>query len=323
MQNCENGKNEKKQVKRIINQISRGNIIYVLINMAVAFIYMFFEIIHIFIIEPNENKHELMLQEIVDSSGTYMIWAVVVGWVFLTEYFSRRKIKCLKSSTGKKMTKSTFVQILCVFMGVQLIGSLIAMGTEALMNIFGYTVMSQIEMASGFSTTFSMFLYASFVGPVIEEIIYRGYVMNGLKQHGKVFAIVISSILFGIMHANFAQNMFAFMVGIVLAYTAMEYGLKWSIVLHIINNCIFGDILGRLVSVLPELWQYIVMYGIEGAFLLAGIVVLWKKRKNVKRYIDSNRTKKKYYLYTLTSIWFIVFVVAHFLLSFVGIEKIS
>ena len=78
------------------------------------------------------------------------------------------------------------------------------------------------------------------IGPIAEEIVYRGFVMNILKPYGKHFAIVCSAIIFGIMHANIHQIFFAILVGLVLGYVAMEYSLKWAVALHIFNNCIFS-----------------------------------------------------------------------------------
>ncbi|CEN78343.1 CPBP family intramembrane glutamic endopeptidase [Paraclostridium sordellii] len=40
-----------------------------------------------------------------------------------------------------------------------------------------------------------------FVIALSEEIIYRGYIYNNLKKHNRVSAIIISGILFGIMHS--------------------------------------------------------------------------------------------------------------------------
>lgn len=40
-----------------------------------------------------------------------------------------------------------------------------------------------------------------FVIAIPEEIIYRGYIYNNFKKHNRMFAIIVSGILFGIMHA--------------------------------------------------------------------------------------------------------------------------
>ncbi|MCF0146850.1 MAG: CPBP family intramembrane metalloprotease [Clostridium sp.] len=40
-----------------------------------------------------------------------------------------------------------------------------------------------------------------FIVALPEEIIYRGYIYNFLKKHNRIFAIIISGILFGIMHS--------------------------------------------------------------------------------------------------------------------------
>ena len=121
-------------------------------------------------------------------------------------------------------------------MGAQLIYSLFGNSLELLLRLFGYTAMGQLDAASAQSTTLSMFLYTAVFAPVGEELIYRGLVMPQFQRYGKVFAIVTSALLFGVMHANLFQMPFAFLTGLVLGYTAAEFSLRWSILLHLLNN---------------------------------------------------------------------------------------
>lgn len=80
------------------------------------------------------------------------------------------------------------------------------------LNIIGFSLMSSMEEASMNEETFFMLLYAAVIAPVSEELVYRGFVMSSIKKYGKVFAIVVSSVLFGVMHGNLPQALFACMV---------------------------------------------------------------------------------------------------------------
>jgi uncharacterized protein len=62
--------------------------------------------------------------------------------------------------------------------------------------------------------------------------------------------------------------MFAILVGLILGYVAMKYSVKWSILLHVINNFIFGDLLSYMTLDLNESMQYIIFYVMEGIFLV-------------------------------------------------------
>lgn len=45
-----------------------------------------------------------------------------------------------------------------------------------------------------------IFIVQGIVVPVVEEIVYRGILLENLRKYGDVFAIVISALIFGMMH---------------------------------------------------------------------------------------------------------------------------
>ena len=53
------------------------------------------------------------------------------------------------------------------------------------------------------------------VGPVIEEIIFRGIIFNDLRAHVNVAAaVVIQAVIFGLFHMNLLQGIYAGMIGL-------------------------------------------------------------------------------------------------------------
>jgi len=114
------------------------------------------------------------------------------------------------------MMKSGMEYLLFSILGIQLHFSLFGSAVEYGLNLFGYTAESGEDIAMGGSLTVSMFLYCSFAGPVAEELIYRWFVMRSLQKYGKSFAIVISAVLFGLMHQNLVQSLFGIAAGLVL-----------------------------------------------------------------------------------------------------------
>jgi hypothetical protein len=65
---------------------------------------------------------------------------------------------------------------------------------------------------------------------------FRGAVLRALQPYGTNFAIVLTSLLFGLYHLVLFQGAFAFFVGLVFAYCALRFSIKWSMLLHLINN---------------------------------------------------------------------------------------
>lgn len=76
--------------------------------------------------------------------------------------------------------------------------------------------------------------------PICEEILYRGILLNKLRDGYSVFVtIIIQSILFGISHMNVIQGMYAFVLGVFFGYIVIWTGsLLSSIIMHIVINSI-------------------------------------------------------------------------------------
>ena len=179
----------------------------------------------------------------------------------------------------RKMTAKRLLQFVCLFLGTQLLFDLLGTALELGLNRFGLTATESIEAATSQSTTISMFIYACLVGPIVEELIYRGLVLHSFQKYGKMFALIVSSVLFGIMHGNLPQGIFATGVGLLLGYVAMEYSIVWSIVLHIINNMVLCDLLSYLISGFSEQVQNGIIYALFILGAIISVIILWKKRK--------------------------------------------
>lgn len=83
------------------------------------------------------------------------------------------------------------------------------------------------------------FVCLCIAAPILEEIIFRGYVLRSLQNYGNVFAILVSSILFGLYHGNLFQALPTAAFGIVLAYVAIRSNsLIPSICIHALNNLV-------------------------------------------------------------------------------------
>lgn len=76
--------------------------------------------------------------------------------------------------------------------------------------------------------------------PLLEELLYRGIICGQLGLwFGKIPAVVISALLFGVMHFNLVQFIYAFLVGIVLGMVYLHTQKVWIVFLaHGITNFI-------------------------------------------------------------------------------------
>ena len=86
----------------------------------------------------------------------------------------------------------------------------------------------------------SMVIAVAIVGPILEELLFRGVVYNRIKDmFNPVVAIISSAIIFGIFHMNWVQGIYASTLGILLAYLYYKYKTIYaSIIMHMTCNTI-------------------------------------------------------------------------------------
>lgn len=77
------------------------------------------------------------------------------------------------------------------------------------------------------------------IGPIAEEYLFREAIQGGMLRYGARpwVACVVSALIFGIVHGNPAQILFAFIIGLVFAIVYMHTrSIIPVIICHIINN---------------------------------------------------------------------------------------
>lgn len=133
---------------------------------------------------------------------------------------------------------------------------------------------------------------------LLEEMIYRGYILRTLRPYGNVFAVIVSSLLFGLMHGNLRQIPFAFIVGLVLGLLYVLTDNIWmSITVHFANNAIsvLMEYFGFGLSEMAVGYFYaMIIYGLT---ILGGVALLvlfsrYKEQMRVRK-LDTHLTVSK------------------------------
>lgn len=132
------------------------------------------------------------------------------------------------------------------------------------------------EIASQ-TNPYLLVLEITLIGPIIEEILFRGIILNGLlKKYSPAKAILFSSLLFSIFHGNLPQMFNALAFGILLGFiyikTKSLYAVTFS---HIIANTSLY-ILEKL-EVLSPIIRNSVFLVILGSLTLAIFIILYRK----------------------------------------------
>lgn len=187
----------------------------------------------------------------------------------------------------RPMPPGVFLSLLALCLGSQMANSLWIGLLESVLNVFGISALGILESVSGSTESFSMFLYASILAPISEELIFRGYILRSLRPYGKRFAILGSAVLFGLFHGNLLQTPYALLVGLVLGYVTVEYSIVWAVGIHLFNNLVVADLLSRLTAALPEAAASLISLAVIGAGAIASIVILITRRHEIRAYRSS------------------------------------
>lgn len=180
---------------------------------------------------------------------TWMIFVggyVAVTFILFT-YLQRRhpERKIIWRPKGKEI--NTIIIGFIVIMSAKLIiGSFITQQTAndaAIEKLFKISV----------NTSFMMAFMTAIAAPVVEELVFRGFLMDYFFTDQPIFAILLSGLIFGSIHAstNFISWLMYVVMGIILAATYnKEKNLAANISLHFLNN-----LLPSIVFLLSSLHQ--------------------------------------------------------------------
>ena len=122
--------------------------------------------------------------------------------------------------------------------------------------------------------------------PVLEEVLFRGLIFESFgERFGRGAGLLISALLFGLIHGVPVQMVNAFVVGLILGYIYLRTrSLVSVIIIHAVNNAIayatmafFGDS-GQMTlrELISQSWFYWTLYGISALLCLWAMIRLWR-----------------------------------------------
>lgn len=194
-----------------------------------------------------------LLLKYVNGSIVYILtWMIFVGgYVAVTfilfTYLQRRhpERKIIWRPKGKEIN-TIIIGFIVLMAAKMIIGSFMTQQTAndaAIEKLFKISV----------NTSFMMVFMTAIAAPVVEELVFRGFLMDYFFTDQPIFAILLSGLIFGSIHAstNFISWLMYVVMGIILAATYnKEKNLAANISLHFLNN-----LLPSIVFLLSSLHQ--------------------------------------------------------------------
>lgn len=202
-----------------------------------------------------------------------------VSFVILTNYKSG-------ISAGNFLAKWQTVVLAIVLGVVSIFGfAVFSGGFDTLLRALGYDSSSYITLNP--LTTILFLLATAVFAPVVEEVVFRGFILGGLKSKFNSFlAVVLSAIAFSLMHFSPAQTAYQFCLGVALGFLAVNSNsVLPCIIAHSASNLTafvvsaFGLNLSAVAVSSP--WA-IVIFSLLGIVEIVGLVFLFKTVKKIE-----------------------------------------
>lgn len=182
--------------------------------------------------------------------------AIVVGQLLVFEYVRRKRNFDWTKIIVNKNVKPLLI-IIIVFCGVALtfVSNVIALGIGDFLALQGITQSDAVGGIENCSIVGAI-LFSVFLIPFTEEVMFRGIIFNGLKEHFRtsksnflkwinrivpntyaVLAMFLSSTIFACLHGSWHQIIAAFINGLFFAWLVFETEvILYGVICHAINN---------------------------------------------------------------------------------------
>jgi membrane protease YdiL (CAAX protease family) len=134
-------------------------------------------------------------------------------------------------------------------------------------------------------------------GPLIEEILFRGMILDGfLKRYSPWKSILWSSLIFGIFHLNPWQFIPAVILGVLMGYVYWKTRSLWlCIFIHFVNNglsflalFLVDEQNAVVADLFSERKDYLLSYFISVGIVVLGVLWLIQLTKKQNLQIKSN-----------------------------------
>ena len=246
------------------------------------------------------ETYKMLAESSIFQNAVYIVYALLcVVLPFVAVYFIARSFTSVNIPFAKPKKGSGLVPVTIIGLGMCVLGNyasgLFTLITQTLFSSTPTGAPSDITSASQISFVgFFVSVFSTAVMPALaEEFALRGVVMQSLRRFGDKFAVVISALVFSIIHGNFEQIPFAFIVGLALGYVVIRTDSIWAgVLLHFLNN--FWAVCSEYMSYLvPENIHAMVYYLINTIIcILAIISAIYLYRRDVKSGITCGAMEK-------------------------------
>lgn len=229
---------------------------------------------------------------IVDKAMGAAIWGVLLYHLIslpvfgLWYYFGCGRRKPV--SPAKVFNGRTFIGTLVAGFGMCLVANGIALSLQYL-TPNQFAIYEQLMESAGLGVDPVAIVASVILAPIGEELLCRGIILYycgrmsaGIKSETVSFWIanVVQALFFGIMHANFVQGTYAFVLGMGLGLLTRRFkSLYPAMLCHFAINFLSTFVMGSLFGWLPENVIGVAIISVLG-ILITGIAIVLLREKD-------------------------------------------
>ena len=152
----------------------------------------------------------------------------------------------------RKMTPGAFAVAAIMCFAVMYISNIAGNMLTVIIGLLkGEAVQNVVMQMTSDTSLWVIILYMVICAPVMEEYVFRKLIVDRAAVYGEGVAVLLSGLMFGLFHGNLNQFVYAFALGVFLAYLYVKTGnLKITIALHMMINFVGGFISTVLLRVI-------------------------------------------------------------------------
>lgn len=260
-----------------------------------------------------QNNLQFVIPTIVSIISLFIV--IIIGYFVDQKFYSKEVF--IKKVELKELMSSIWVTL-----SFWTIANLVAYILEDLCQILGIINIPTFSAIGILDEKFGFDVFSMIILALLQEVLFRGLILSRLKIYGEKFAIICTSVLFGLFSMELLQGVKWFILSLVLCYfTLRTKNLLVTIILRYI--CTFGLLTIQVVFGQFEYdiaYAVVIIAGVVSVFM--GLVTFVEIDVNLKNSKDDipNGEKVFTFMYSIVFIFLVMITVFQMqgVLQFVG-----
>ena len=181
-------------------------------------------------------------------------FAVIYGIAFPILFIITRRLPDAKPQK-RNMGAKSFILSICLMFTCTIVGNMISnvlatvvstlKGGETLQNPVNDTILVESFLIN--------VVFTVLLAPILEELVFRKYLCGKLLPLGEGYAVIISALVFGLIHGNIFQCFYCIANGLLWGYIYVKTGkIRYTIAGHMFMNFFCGALPSLLLSFIDE-----------------------------------------------------------------------